>query len=55
MKRKFKDEDVDFFTTKNVGADSLVDLVNHDGDVIIIPMVIPTVSRLKKNSRFFLS
>ena len=34
-----KDEDVDFFATKNAGEESLVDLVDHNGDVISIPTV----------------
>jgi hypothetical protein len=36
-------------TTKNVGEDSLVDLVDHDGDAIVIP----AVTLLRKSHRSF--
>jgi hypothetical protein len=49
-----KDEDVNFFTTKNGGEDSLVELVDQAGDVIIITAVAPRgVSIEKKLTAFY--
>jgi hypothetical protein len=48
LKTMVKDEDNPFFTTKNVGEDSLVDLVNRDGDVIVTPAVTTRGNSIEK-------
>jgi hypothetical protein len=48
LKTMVKDEDNPFFITKNVGEDSLVDLVNRDGDVIVNPAVTTRGNSIEK-------
>ena len=39
LRTMIKGDEITFFTTRNVGEQSLVDLVNHEGDAIFIPSV----------------
>jgi hypothetical protein len=44
-----QDEETDFFTTKNVGKQSLVDLVDSAGEVVAVPDTTRNGSAIKKN------